>query len=341
MRPERQLGLPKAFMCCSNIVFLMSGFALMSLGAILLIDSDRILLSRLIGTNDVYPEQPPFYYAALAVVAIGFLIAIAGLLGCWASCLHNCCITASYVGLLMLLVMGKCGLVVLVVFCPDRLGVDLQPGRLLRALQRTYALPSHEQFTAALDLAQTAFSCCGINGSNNYGSSWWRLQESSRRDFVVPLSCCILNNAHEQDGFLNPEPRNLSLCQALNPAEHQQARHSPGCMPTIEAWLQEQVLILLAVVLCVILVELCALLSTVLACSQLKRGNGPSRRPCPGMSKPRGPSSSASCFTSTQTLSPFCNSTAEHEQQDYAALSCEGAANRLAIIPGGTFAGKS
>lgn len=73
------------------------------------------------------------------------------------------------------------------------------------------------------------FACCGINGSSNYGTSWWRLQEVGRRELVVPLSCCILNNINETGSFLNPEPANLTLCQALNPAEHQYARHTAVC----------------------------------------------------------------------------------------------------------------
>lgn len=45
----------------------------------------------------------------------------------------------------------------------------------------------------------------------------------------MPLSCCTLNNANETDSFLNPEPANLTFCQALNPAEHQYARHTVVC----------------------------------------------------------------------------------------------------------------
>lgn len=44
---------------------------------------------------------------------------------------------------------------VLAVFWPHLLGVDVRPARLVRALQRSYAVPGREQFTAALDLAQT------------------------------------------------------------------------------------------------------------------------------------------------------------------------------------------
>jgi len=75
--------------------FQISGFILMSLGGLLLADNERILLSRLLGPGDIHPDQPLFYYLAFAIVALGFLIAITGLLGCWAACLFNRCITIS------------------------------------------------------------------------------------------------------------------------------------------------------------------------------------------------------------------------------------------------------
>ncbi|XP_076380569.1 uncharacterized protein LOC117228360 isoform X4 [Megalopta genalis] len=197
-----------------------------------------------------------------------------------------------YLIVIVLLVTSECTVCVLVVFWPYLLGIDVRPARLIRALQRSYAVPGREQFTAALDLAQTTFACCGINGSSNYGTSWWRLQEVGRRELVVPLSCCTLNNANETDSFLNPEPANLTLCQALNPAEHQYARHTAGCLEMLEKWTQDQALILLTVGLAVIFVEVGALLTTFLACS---RGHKRAK-------------SRASTFTSTQTLSPFSES---------------------------------
>ncbi|XP_012062430.1 PREDICTED: tetraspanin-9 [Atta cephalotes] len=285
----RKLDISLVFVCCSNIIFLISGFMLMSLGGLLLADNERILLSRLLGPGDIHPDQPLFYYLAFAIVTLGFLIAIIGLLGCWAACLFNRCITISYLLTIILLLLGECIVCIIAVFWPHILGIDVRPARLIRALQRSYAVPGREQFTAALDLAQTIFTCCGINGSSNYGTSWWRLQEVSRRELVVPLSCCTLNNANETGSFLNPEPANLTLCQALNPAEHQYARHTMGCLEHIEKWTQDQTLILLAIVLVVMFVEVMTLLSILLACS---RDNRKSK-------------SQASTFTSTQTLSPF------------------------------------
>ncbi|XP_018353522.1 PREDICTED: uncharacterized protein LOC108755165 [Trachymyrmex septentrionalis] len=285
----RKLGISRAFVCCSNIIFLMSGFVLMSLGGLLLADNERILLSRLLGPGDIHPDQPLFYYLAFAIVTLGFLIATTGLLGCWAACLFNRCITISYLLTIILLLLGECTVCIIAVFWPHILGIDVRPARLIRALQRSYAVPGREQFTAALDLAQTIFACCGINGSSNYGTSWWRLQEVGRRELVVPLSCCTLNNANETSSFLNPEPANLTLCQALNPAEHQYARHTMGCLEHIEKWTQDQALILLAIVLVVMFVEVTTLLSILLVCSRDNRRS----------------KSQASTFTSTQTLSPF------------------------------------
>lgn len=75
------------------VYFQISGFALMTLGAFLLADDKRILLSRLLGPGDINPYQPLFYYLAFAFVGLGFLITLTGLLGCWATCLYNRCVT--------------------------------------------------------------------------------------------------------------------------------------------------------------------------------------------------------------------------------------------------------
>ncbi|XP_014233082.1 CD82 antigen-like [Trichogramma pretiosum] len=312
MQEKQKLGFSRAFMCCTNIIFLISGFVLMSLGALLLADSERVLMSRLLGGSDTWPEQPLFYYVALGVVGLGFFIACCGLLGCWVSCLRNCCITVSYAAVIVVLLVSKCALCLVVVFWPHLVWVDVRAARLLRALQRSYALPGREQLTAALDLAQTSFSCCGINGSNNYGTSWWRLQELGRRELVVPLSCCKLNNTLEPEAFLNPQPQNLSLCQSLNPAEHQLARHTFGCLESIENWVQDQTLVVLGIGLLVVLVELFALMSTLLACSRLKSVmNQRARNSHSGSGSNNNKAAAAntcvqtaSTFTSTQTLGP-------------------------------------
>lgn len=54
----------------------------------------------------------------------------------------------------MLLLAESC-LGVLAVVCPEYLGVTVSVTQLAQSLQRTYGVPGKEQFTAAIDLAQT------------------------------------------------------------------------------------------------------------------------------------------------------------------------------------------
>lgn len=63
-----------------------------------------------------------------------------------------------YLLTIILLLFGECTVCIIAVFWPHILGIDVRPARLIRALQRSYAVPGREQFTAALDLAQTTVS---------------------------------------------------------------------------------------------------------------------------------------------------------------------------------------
>lgn len=64
---------------------------------------------------------------------------------------------------MILLFLGECAICIIAMFWPQLLGIDVRPARLIRALQRSYALPGFEQFTAALDLAQTMVSLYQID----------------------------------------------------------------------------------------------------------------------------------------------------------------------------------
>jgi len=74
-------------------VLQLSGLALVVLGAVLLTDIPRVLLSRLLGSNHM-PSHPLFYYVALGLMGTGLLVCATGVLGFWAACLHSHCLLA-------------------------------------------------------------------------------------------------------------------------------------------------------------------------------------------------------------------------------------------------------
>lgn len=108
---------------------------------------------------------------------------------------------------------------------PQCLGLNLDETAMVKALQGSYGVPDHEQFTAAMDLAQTIFECCAINTAINYDTSLWKLQSLGKKELTVPLTCCRLQNRYEFSAYLDPIPMNLTLCQALQPHDYEGNRH--------------------------------------------------------------------------------------------------------------------
>lgn len=66
-----------------------------------------------------------------------------------------------------------------------------------------------------------------MSSGTDYDDSFWRDREAeSKREWRVPLSCCLIQNTREVNAFLDPHPLNETLCQAKNNALYQQGRHT-------------------------------------------------------------------------------------------------------------------
>ncbi|KAK7864200.1 hypothetical protein R5R35_004111 [Gryllus longicercus] len=242
------------------------GVALVCFGGLLLTDEHRVLLSRLAGPNHPLPH-PMFYYLSLGMMSTGLLCCAIGILGCWASCGRSVCLFGLYLFLLVVLLLGESTLGALVAVCPQYLGIGMSSSQLLEVLQHNYGVPGQEQVTAALDLTQTKMECCGINNAQDYGTSWWHLKELGQRDLQVPLSCCLTNKTIDNPrAFLDPQPANITLCQAPQEDMFIKGRYTDGCLEKLQEWFRQQIAIFLAMSLTLVLVELSALLSAILAC---------------------------------------------------------------------------
>ncbi|XP_052861344.1 CD151 antigen [Anopheles cruzii] len=261
-----------------NFIFMLCGITLLSTGFYLFTDSPRILLSRLlISATDQHRtplselEQPLFYYVAFGLTTAGLVAIIASLLGCWATCMNTYCVLTMYFLIILALLIAEFGVCLMITAWPQCLGLNLNETAMVKALQGSYGVPGHEQFTAAMDLAQTIFECCSINTSINYDTSLWKLQSLGKKELTVPLTCCKLENRFEFSAYLDPIPINSTLCQALQAHDYEKSRHLDGCLHKIEVWYREQYFLFLCAGLIVAVVEFCVLLSIILSCTKLPR----------------------------------------------------------------------
>ncbi|XP_053687450.1 CD151 antigen [Sabethes cyaneus] len=264
-----------------NLIFMLCGVTLLATGFYMFTDAPRILLSRLlISTTEQHRtalselEQPLFYYVALGLTIAGLVAITASLLGCWASCMNTYCILTIYFLIILCLLIAEFGVCLMITAWPQCLGLNLDETAMVKALQGSYGVPGYEQFTAAMDLAQTIFECCAVNTAINYDTSLWKLQSLGKKELTVPLTCCRLQNRYEFSAYLDPIPTNLTLCQALQPHDYEASRHLDGCLHKIEVWYREQYFLFLCAGLIVAVVEFCVLLSIILSCTKLPRKIG-------------------------------------------------------------------
>ncbi|KAL3279231.1 hypothetical protein HHI36_016744 [Cryptolaemus montrouzieri] len=245
------------------------GFTLVTGGLLLLFDTDRVLLSKLLVSGvQASLRYPLFYYAAIGVTVLGCILAMTGVLGCWASCMHSYWMLSIYFLIIILVLIGECVLFATVWAWPNCLGLRLDPYDLIKTIQGSFGKESQEEFTAAVDLAQTMFQCCGIESADEYDTSLWRLQSFSN-SLAVPLTCCKLSNFNETKSYLDPRPVNTTLCQALEVNRHEGYRHLKGCQGALEDWYRDQYMIVVTVGLVLVLVEFMVLLSTLLICTRV------------------------------------------------------------------------
>ncbi|XP_034478740.1 uncharacterized protein LOC117784981 [Drosophila innubila] len=253
-----------------NLLLLLCGMLLIVAGCYLFTDNKRILLSRLLAAPSEQLNslpQPLLYYISLGLAIAGFVAVLASMLGFWASCLHTYCFLSVYFLSVVVLLLAESVICLAITLWPHCLGISLDEGQMIKALQRNYGVPGQEQFTNAMDLAQTRFGCCGMRSSLDYDTSLWRLQSYGQRNWPVPLSCCVLANAPQPLAFLDPKPANESQCQSLERPVYERERYTESCLDHLDAWYREQYGIFLAASLVLALVEFSVLLGIILTCT--------------------------------------------------------------------------
>ncbi|XP_055310872.1 tetraspanin-11 isoform X2 [Sitodiplosis mosellana] len=249
------------------------GFALLSAGFKLFTDSNRILLSRVIAANSETLsslQHPFFYYIALGLAGAGLIAIFISLIGWWAiTCLSNYFVLSIY----FLIVL--CWLLVEFSFCsmaavwPQCIGLSLDESLMVKMLQSSYGVPGKEQLTASIDLVQTHFKCCAISSNLDYDMSLWKLQNYAKRDWVVPATCCILQNSHEKRSYLDPKPLNISLCQSLLKHEYNHARYSQSCLEHLSTWYEHHTKLFLIGGLVLAAVQMMVLISIIFTCTRM------------------------------------------------------------------------
>lgn len=208
---------------------------------------------------DVKPHET-IDLIAYSLVGLGFTVFMVGFFGCRAALRGNQCILATYMSMLVALIVTELVTAAIGGLMTYRILSDLEE-RLSDKLSTDYGHDetSDNSFSQSLDFAQYKFNCCGVHSDADYnGTAWWRDGQISGSRRQVPLTCCVLKNTevkntgspmsvvsrvfhkNNEKPWLHPQPKDEAACQVEDQEGHKGYRHKEGCLGKVSNWLQSE-----------------------------------------------------------------------------------------------------
>lgn len=173
-------GLTKLLMFIFNIVFWITGAALLGVG--IWVKVDKVIAQNL---SKVIPGN---YLEVIAIVLIvlGSLIFVIGFCGCCGACKESVCLLAIYIALMVVIVLAEITVGVAAYVLRGSIESSLG-GALKGQVERDYKFDNGIGLT--WNFLQQNFECCGSDGPIDYKNSTW-YKTSGVAEFV-PVTCCV------------------------------------------------------------------------------------------------------------------------------------------------------
>ncbi|XP_076346407.1 CD9 antigen-like isoform X2 [Tachypleus tridentatus] len=230
----------KGVLIAFNLIFWLSGAAMLGTGIYFLVDTDKVTLYRLFYTDGSYAL---IHYLAYALIGVGGLVFVVGFFGCCGAVRESKCMLVTYFIFLFLILGCETAVGILAVIFQDKVIKTLEEN-VSSKLKNKYGLD--ETITESIDLAQAKFDCCGVKKALDYDKSKWKLDNLGQDD-NVSKTCCVLKNRDDDDAFKNPIPLNGTLCQSQDSKQNMNFRHQKGCLIKLEEFIRSESTVLLGI----------------------------------------------------------------------------------------------
>ncbi|KAK3103070.1 hypothetical protein FSP39_016227 [Pinctada imbricata] len=193
--------MAKCLLILFNLIFWLSGAAIMGVGVWFLVDKN---IKSYFDVIDIDTQDEYFKYTAYLLIAFGAFVFFVGFCGCCGAIRDSKCLLGFYVFFLVLIIGGEIAGGVLMILYKSRIEGDLT--KILQdTIKQKYATNTNVQ--NAWNFVQVELSCCGATGASDYANV------SSTSTLGFPLTCCELT---DKDAALNDPlaatPRNRTEC---------------------------------------------------------------------------------------------------------------------------------
>ncbi|XP_069927428.1 CD82 antigen [Oryctolagus cuniculus] len=247
----------KYFLFLFNLLFFILGAVILGFGVWILADRSSFI-------SVLQTSSSSLKMGAYIFIGVGAVTMFMGFLGCLGAINEVRCLLGLYFAFLLLILIAQVTAGVLFYFNVGKLKQEM--GGIVTEIIRNYNASGEDSLQEAWDYVQAQVRCCGWVSFYNWTDN---AELMNHTEVTYPCSC--EDKGGEDDGL----PVGQGFCQA--DGNSTQSGNSPedwpvyqaGCMEKVQAWLQENLGVILGVCVGVAVIELLGMLLSVCLCRHI------------------------------------------------------------------------
>uniref|UniRef100_A0AC35U8B1 Tetraspanin n=1 Tax=Rhabditophanes sp. KR3021 TaxID=114890 RepID=A0AC35U8B1_9BILA len=233
----------RTFLLIYNVLFWLSGAALIFIGLWMLLEPKRNYILDLVNFSE---DDPLLTFASYTAIVCGIFTCFAGFAACCGAIRAERCMILAFIVFILVLFFAELSIGALAILYREKFtGTRMK----VYVANMTHNRYNRDKWvTPLLDTIQFYQQCCGGSGPMDYEYSFWYITNTERgtRSFV-PYSCC--KQTQTQDGRawnLQPIDRMCITYPYFSQAFNNSV-HTEGCHAKLQKWFNEQSVIFIIV----------------------------------------------------------------------------------------------
>lgn len=247
------IKVTKYFLFLFNLIFFILGAVILGFGVWILADKSSFI-------SVLQTSSSSLRMGAYIFIGVGAVTMLMGFLGCIGAVNEVRCLLGLYFAFLLLILIAQVTAGALFYFNMGKLKQEM--GGIVMELIRDYNSSREDSLQDAWDYVQAQVKCCGWASFYNWTDN---TELMSRSEVTYPCSC----EKGEEDNSLSMRK---GFCETAGNRTRSGNKpedwpvHQEGCMEKVQAWLQENLGIILGVGVGVAVIELLGMVLSICLC---------------------------------------------------------------------------
>lgn len=254
----------KYFLFLFNLLFFILGAVILGFGVWILADRSSFI-------SVLQTSSSSLKMGAYVFIGVGAVTMLMGFLGCVGAVNEVRCLLGLYFAFLLLILIAQVAAGTLFYFNVGKLKQEM--GNVVMELIRNYNASSPDSLQDAWDYVQAQVKCCGWADFRNWTDN---AELMNHTEVTYPCSCQDTGDEDDRfslkKGFCQPPRNGTGTGTGSGPGGNDPDRwpvHREGCMEKVQAWLQENLGIILGVCVGVAVIELLGMLLSICLCRHI------------------------------------------------------------------------